>query len=111
MIKSQSREQGEKDDPSKGVACMKVAEVCPETRAHDGAGWGEKRDRETRTRPQKAGLLLCLLQLALLELQNMFTEESWCAAGFEENRLSKETSQNKVTNEARNEFVFREWPQ
>ena len=22
---------------------MKVAEVCPETRAHDGAGWGEKK--------------------------------------------------------------------
>lgn len=43
MTKSQSREQGEKDDPSKGAACMKVAEVCPETRAHDGAGWGEKK--------------------------------------------------------------------
>ena len=111
MTKSQSREQGEKGDPSKGAACTKVAEACPETRAHDGAGWGEKRDREAWIRPQKAGLLLCLLQLALLGLQNMFMEESMCAAGFEENRLSKETSQNKVTNEARNEFVFREWPQ
>lgn len=57
MTKSQSREQSEKDDPSKGAACTKVTEACPETRAHDGAGWGEKRDREAWTRPQKAGLL------------------------------------------------------
>lgn len=92
MTKSQSREQGEKDDPREGAACMKVTEVCPETRTLMVQDGERKRDREAWTRSQKAGFLLCLLQLALLGLQNMFMEESRCAEGFEENRLSKETS-------------------
>lgn len=58
---------------------MKVTEVCPETRALMVQDGERKRDREAWTRSQKAGFLLCLLQLALLGLQIC----SWRRAGVQ----------------------------
>lgn len=89
MTKSHSREQGEKDDPSKGAACMKSQKCVLRLGLMMVQDGERKRDTEAWARPQKAGLLPCLVQLALLGLQNMFTKGSRCAAGFEENRLSK----------------------